>query len=234
MATGYSITTRQVITAALRKLGVLIQGEAATSTQESEAILALNAMLKRFFTLGMPFYREYTHSITTLVSGTAAYAVSPDSVAPLGSLYNIYQAYLRNTTDNIDVPLMIISREEYNELTDKSSQGQPTQITISADGKTVYLYQTPDATSASTYDVYIFGYKENETITAATDTISFPQEWYESIIYGLAVRLGPEYGSNADKMREIKAMADNALADAVAFSPQEFSIYFGVNTNGNF
>jgi len=150
--TGFTITIQQVVDTALRKLGVNIQGGTATSTQVTEATQAFNMMAKRFFTLGMPQYREYKHTITTVTAGINSYAVTPDISSPTGGIYNVYQAYLIGAND-IEIPLRVISREEYYMLVNKENTGTPTQLTMSADGKTAYLYLTPDAAAAADYDV---------------------------------------------------------------------------------
>lgn len=232
MATGYTITARQLIDSALRKLGVLIQGESATTTQDTEAILALNILLKQFFTLGMPFYREYTHTITPLVAGTSAYNISPDITSPLGAVYNVYEAFLRNTTTQIDIPLKVISREEYYSLTDKTQQGVPVQVAISHDGLQAYLYLTPDSTTASSSTVLLYGYKQNDTIVDATDVLAMPQEWLRAVVYNLAVDLAPEYGVSIEDKKDVKRDAKEYLDMAVDFVPQENSTYFGVNYYG--
>lgn len=232
MATGYTITVRQLIDGALRKNGVLIQGESATTTQDTEAIFALNLLLKQLFTLGMPFYREYTHTITPLVAGTNTYNISPDVISPLGSVYNVYEAFLRNTSTQIDIPLKVISREEYYSLTDKTQQGVPVQVAISKDGLQAYLYLTPDSVTASSSEVLLYGYKQNDTIITASDTLAMPQEWYKAVLYGLSVDLCPEYGVSKEDKSSLKADYKEALDLAVDFVPQENSTYFGVNYYG--
>lgn len=231
MATGYTISVRDLIDGAMRKMGVLIQGETATATQDTEAILALNLLLKQLFTLGMPFSREYTHTVT-LTAGISVYDISPDLVAPLGPVYNVYEAFLRNTSTQIDIPIRIISREEYYALTDKTQEGTPVQAAISKDGMQVYLYLTPDATTASSSEVLLYGYKQNDTIEDATDVLALPQEWYKAVLYGLAVDLTPEYGVALDDKRDLQRDYKEALDLAVDFVPQENSTYFGVNYYG--
>ena len=62
--TTFNITRDQIITSALRKLGVVAQGESATSDQISEGALALNLMAKAREADGMPLWALRT----TLIS----------------------------------------------------------------------------------------------------------------------------------------------------------------------
>lgn len=233
MSTGFAVTASTLFDACLRKLGVNIQGGSATSTQQTEMLLALNMMAKRFFTLGMPFYREYTHTIPTLVAGTPSYAISPDSSGTTSGVWNVYQAFLYKTSDNTEIPIRVISREEYHGYINKLDQARPTQVAIAADGKTAYLYMCPDSDTATNYTVKLYGYKQEDTYTAASDTLVFPMEWQEALLYGLCVRMCPEYGIALQQQSALEKMAESALQDAVNYNPQDTpSTYFGISPYG--
>ena len=51
----------------------------------------------------------------TLIAGQSVYTLS--NPKPL----KVYQAWYRNTTSNVDVPMRVITRDEYNRLGNKSS-----------------------------------------------------------------------------------------------------------------
>ena len=53
----YSRTGTQIINAALRKIGVLAEGQAATTTQAADALEALNLMLKAWITKQIPVHQ---------------------------------------------------------------------------------------------------------------------------------------------------------------------------------
>lgn len=229
--TSYTITVTDISNIALRKLGVNIQGGTATTEQSTEAMQALNVMCGRFFTMGMPFYREASYTISTLVSGTNTYSIT-DSGDSSGGLFNVYQAFLRNTTTNIDIPLRVISREEYNSMTNKTQTGVPVMVALAPDGLTASLYLTPDSTTAANNTVVLYGYRNESVYTALTDNLAFPREWGEALIYGLCVRLAPEYGVALDVLSGLKTMADEALKDAKDWNPEVNSTYFGVSNYG--
>lgn len=231
MATSYVITASDIIDIALRKMGVNIQGGTATTTQAAEALDALNIMVGRFFTLGMPFYRETKYSISTLVAGTATYSIT-DSGDTAGGLFNVYLAYLQDTTTGIEIPIRVISREEYYAMTNKSQQGTPVMVCIAPDGLSCSLYLTPDAVTASTKIINLYGYRNETVYTSTTDNVVFPREWGEALIYGLCVRLASEYGLALDNTNALKSMADSALKDAIDWNPESNSTYFGVSMYG--
>jgi hypothetical protein len=233
MATGLVVSVLDVVLPALRKLGVIIQGEYLIPAEaEQEAIKALNAMAGRFFTLGMPFYREYKHTVSPLVDGTNTYSITPDISGTLGGVWNIYQAFLKDTTTSIEIPLRVVSREEYNAMTNKTQTGTPVMLCNAPDGRSVQLYLTPDAVTATTKSLILYGYKQEEVYTTVADNIVFPREWHEALIYGLAVRLAPEYGVPLDFLGNLERQATGALNDAVNWNPQFSSTYFGVSVDG--
>jgi len=231
MSTNYTITVSDVINIALRKLGVNIQGGTATDVQAAEAMDALNIMAGRFFTLGMPFYKETEFRITPLVAGTATYHIT-DVGDSTGGLFNVYLAYLQDTTTGIEMPLRVISREEYFAMTNKSQQGTPVMVCISPDGILCTMYLTPDAVTAATKTVRLYGYRNETAYTNITDSIVFPREWGEALIYCLCVRLAPEYGVSLETTNSLNSSAASALKDAIDWNPESNSTYFGVSTYG--
>jgi len=231
VTTGFAITASDLIDSTLRKLGVNIQGGTATSTQRTEALLALNIMAKRFFTLGMPFYREIKYNFT-LTTSTADYTISPDSTTPKSGVWNVYQAYLLNIATNIEIPMRVIPRETYQSYVNKAETGTPTQVAISADGQTAHIYVAPDSNAASTYSVNLYGYKQEDTYTAYTFNIAFPMEWYEALLYGLCVRLAPEYGVALQQQTVLIQQANSALDDAMNWNPEANSTFFKLDTDG--
>lgn len=232
MSTAFVLTVNDIATAALKKLGVIIQGDSASGDDLTGAIFALNVMAGHFFTLGMPFYREYKHTISNLVAGTSTYSISPDSTNPLGGVWGIYQAFLKDKTTSIEIPLRVVSREEYNSMTNKTQQGTPVMVAVAPDGLSCFLYLTPDANAASNKSVVLYGYKQEDTYSAGTDSIVFPREWGEALIYGLAVRLAPEYGTPLDFLGNLQNQAESHLQDAVNWNPEPTSIYFGASVHG--
>jgi hypothetical protein len=233
MATSFVITALDIMDATLRKLGVNIQGGTADATQQTEMILALNMMAKRFFTLGMPFYREVSYPITNFTAGFPAYQINTDASPPISGLWNVYQAFLVHTSDLHEIPLRVVSREEYHNYINKYDTALPTQVSLSADGQTAYFYMCPDTNTADNYTAILYGYQQEETYTAGSDTIVFPMEWSEALVYGLCVRMAPEYGLSLEQTSVLKTMAKEALDDAINWNPQMTSTYFGTDTYGH-
>lgn len=229
MSTNFTITVQQLMDTVLRKLRVNIQGGTASATEVTEGLQALNVMLKRFRTLGMPFWKEYKFQIS-LTGGVNQYYVDP--LVTTEHSWHSFQCFRHNLTSNLDIPVRIVSREEYNALTNKTNTGAVVQIAMSSDRTQILTYLTPDSTIAAQERLDLYGYKEEETLTSGSDVLQAPQWWYEAIIYSLAVRLAPEYGAAAEDTRDLKQMAREALEDAVNYTPDETSVFFGPAKHG--
>ena len=117
----FSTTRDSLIQGALRIIGAIAQGETPSATQYSEAAEALNMVVKAFMADGMPLWAmtEYTLS---LVSGTNTYTISTPK------LMKDVQAFNRNSNSNVDIPMRVITRDEYNRLGNKTTQGNPIQV----------------------------------------------------------------------------------------------------------
>lgn len=220
-STDFSVTRDDIIKRALRLLGVLAQGETPTTDQVTEAAFALNLLVKAFEADGMPLWAIKQRAVT-LVAGQSAYTLS--SPKPL----KVLQAWNRNTSSNIDIPMRILTRQEYNILGNKTTQGNPIQAFYNPnrDDGTLTLFPTPSSTDAAQQQVYIVYQAPFEDFDASTDNPDFPQEWYDAVCYALATRLAPEYGLNPTDRKMLFEEARLIKQDALNFGLEEGSLYF--------
>jgi hypothetical protein len=126
---------------------------------------------------------------------------------------------VRRDKDENDIPVQLISRQEYHELTNKTN-----------DGAIVQAYYEPSfeggdpATATGT--LYVWNESDNVTDTlvvryhrpfedfdATTDTPDFPQEWYMALMYGLADMLSDGY--------EVSPIIKNRVAKRARVSKEE-------------
>jgi hypothetical protein len=105
----------------------------------------------------------------------------------------LLRAFIR--ISNYDYPVDIISELAYHDISNKTSQGRPDRLWYKPSYPLayVYLYPTPDAV----YSLYVESLKpftQTSSFNAITDTLSFPPEYEEPMLYGLVERIAPEYG----------------------------------------
>lgn len=122
-----------------------------------------------------------------------------------------------------DVPHLLLSREQYNRFGMKSSSGTTIQTYYDPQALAGNFYVYP-ATLDVTQIIYIEFTKPIEDITGATDDFDMPQEWGETTKWGLALRMGFEYGTPKDKLSAIKTMADQTFALVDGYDQEPTSV----------
>ena len=126
--------------------------------------------------------------------------------------------------------MRILTRQEYNMLGNKTSTGNPVQLFYEplVDTGVLHLFPVPDSTVAAAYTVTIVYQRPFEDFDTSSDTPDFPQEWYEAVKYGLAVRLAGENTISLEMRNQLRVEAKEVRDAALGFGTEEGSIYFGV------
>ena len=179
-----------IITAALRKLGVLPSGASPSTNQLNDGVSALNAILKAFQADGMPLWKIIAYNFT-VTSGTSTYNIGPTQTLNTNKPLRVIQA-LRTPNSGVNVPMNIYTRYDF-ELLPNDATGDPVNIyyqPLETYG-VIQLWPTPDNSTTSITISYQSPY---EDMTGASDDLDFPSEWTQAVIYNLAWALAPEYG----------------------------------------
>lgn len=229
----YSITRDQIILSALRKLGVVEPAD-TSSTIDSNIVTncaqALNLMIKQWMTEGIKLW-TVTEQTLTLVASQTSYTVGPsgpDLVAdkPL----RLIQAILRNTSVSpyIDIPLQILSKQEYNTLGSKFSTGTANSIYLNPGltSSEVKVFLTPDTATATNYSVIMTVQRPLYDISASGDTPDFPNEWMNALVWGLADQLAIEYGLPVNHRQEIALRAEKYRNLLMDWDVENESVFF--------
>lgn len=217
--TAFNYTRDQIINAALRKLVVLSEGSSANATQLSTGAEALNLLVMEYQTLGMPLWARKTRVIP-MVADTSDYTLS--SPKPL----KIYQAFRNDTANPSNIDVMVTADYDFNTLP-VSSRGVPVSVTYQpkVDDGVLRVWPTPDASIPTGTALTIVYQAEFEVFVAATDTLDFPQEWYNAVVLGLAVALAPEYGVPLADQANFVKLSDRSLGMVTGFGQEDGSIF---------
>ena len=233
MSTTYTITRDQIILSALRKLGAVEPADTSATIDPNivtNCAQALNLMVKQWMTEGIKLWTVSQVTFPLVVNQTS-YTIGPSgcdvtSDRPL----RLLQAWIRNNvvTPAIDIPLMIISRQDYNVLGSKFSTGIANSIWLNPgqSSSTVKLFLTPDSNSASTYTVYMVVQLPIDDISASGDIPEFPNEWMQALVWGLADQLALEYGLPVNHRQEILMKAEKYRELLVDWDVENESVYF--------
>jgi len=154
-----------------------------------------------------------TENNFALVAGTSTYTMGTAGTASTVRAKKILNAFVRDS-GNYDHPVRIISENEYNAITDKTTRGRP--YLLFYDPKyavgVINLYYTPNAVET----MYIESLQLMQDLDAVTDTITLPDDYEEAIIYNLAIRLAPEH--EVPTPVEVAALASASLESLVVMN----------------
>lgn len=169
---------------------------------------------------------------TTIVSSTSTTVTITDALADDASSDNIvfsYTSKINKPLDVYDVRRRLLiddtdcrmkkfdSYEQYQGIPTKSDSGTPYQWTyarLSPHG-ILYVWQPPEDAS---YILKVTYAKPIEDFDAASDTPDFPQEWYDVLVYGLAVRVAGMFGrTGTQQYQDCKSIYSDALVTALSF-----------------
>jgi len=230
-STNFSITRDQIIHGALRLVGAVALGETPTTDQVTEASEALNMLVKAWSADGMALWARSEYTLPLTLS-TQSYTIGLGQTININKPLKITQAILHDTQTNVDIPMRIITRDEYLRLGNKTTTGQPIQIYYDPQRDHGVLYVYPPAnSSAVSYKQIKFTYQRPfEDFDASTDEPDFPQEWFDALKYGLASRLAGEYGISMEDRKQLMQEAILIKNEALSFGTEEGSFFITADT----
>lgn len=214
MAVTGTRTIRQMCTAALRRAQVTAIDEDPEAADLAEAMDELDFMLKSWQNSGYQIW-AYTSGSLTLTTSAA------HTLDPVRPLQIVTARFKRN---GIEIPMQQITRTEYDNLPQKTSQGTPTQFYYDRQREAARFYVWPVLATASGETVEYTYVRELEDVTDPDAVLDVPGEWWEATVYGLAARLAETYNLN-DVYAKLAPRAAVKLDEALSFD-REGSVFF--------
>jgi len=212
----YTVTRDQIISSALRKLGVLELGDTPDPATVANAAIILNLFIKQMGTEGIKLW-TVEEGVLPLIAGQTSYTLGGSGsdtfylandvtmTAVQDKPLKFIQSWIRNTTSNIDTPLLINSKQEYNILGSKFSTGVAN--TAYYDPRNtygyLYLFLTPDVATATNYQLHFNYQRPIYDVSYASSNVDFPNEWLNVLVWNLADQLALEYGVPQGNRQEI-------------------------------
>ena len=226
-STNFSTDRNTLIAGALRLCGAISQGETPSATLISESSEALNMLVKALQADGMPLWALKQYSVP-LIAATASYRIGLSKTVNTPKPLKIIQAFLRETSSGLDIPMTQLTKFDYNFLGNKTTQGNPIQYyyDVQSNYGDLYLFPVPSTTAASNYTVQIVYQRPFEDFDASTDEPDFPQEWYDALKHLLADRLAPEHGLAIADRQDLARRAKTLKEEALGFGTEEGSIHW--------
>lgn len=178
-------TPERIIREAMLDAGLLQWGEDPTSEDYARYMGRLNDLVNLWQTQGIKLWVNQT-VLVPLSVGVASYYLGPFgsivSQKPPRVLFGVYVDSGGRRRE-----LGSLSWQEYHSLTDRSAQGPVLAYHVDkgvADTR-VSFWRVPDA-SATTGSVELLIQAQIANMVSLVDAMSFPQEWYIALRWGLA------------------------------------------------
>lgn len=191
---------QDIITLALKYIGVLGVGLTAQAEDSNDAFTILNMMLTEWQTQRWLVYALVDSAVTS--AGALSYTVG------IGGTFNIYRpdrleaAFFRQVINsnpsNIDYPVQLLqAREDYNRFSLKSLETFPQYVFYDAAYPlgNVFFWPVPPA---GLYELHITTKTALAAFTGLTETFNLPDNYQATVVYNLAARLRPMYGLPPD------------------------------------
>lgn len=240
MSSTYTVTRDEIISLALRKLGVLEIGSTPDTDTINNAAMSFNLLIKQLSTEGLKLWKvselivPLTANQTSYILGGNTSALMYDSLAPTVPITDkplkVVQGFYRNTqiTPNIDTPVMVISKQEYNMLGSKASTGIANTIfyDVKSLNGILYVYLTPDSYSSTNLQLHLVAQMPLNDISLSTDIPDFPNEWMNCLVWNLADQLSLEYGVPMNTRQEISQRAMGYKAQLTDWDVEVASTFF--------
>ncbi len=174
----------------------------------------------------------------TLTAGFSSAATAGNLVYTYTSKINrplrIMSAYSRDMTALTDTAITIISRQEHDNYSTKYNEStMVNQLYYDPQLGEGHAWLWPEPSNMN--NVIVFNYtRPLEDFDAAGNNPDFPQEWYLPLTWNLASMLSLKYSVPVAERRDITALAQMYLADALNFDREgNTSIFVGLAENGD-
>jgi hypothetical protein len=198
-------TASTLISAALRKLGVLAAGETLQGNDAVDALEAFNGMLESWRLEGLMSHAS-TFQIVSWEAATASKTIGSGGVIAATRPVDVLAAVWE--VDNVTYPLDLIDGTDWLQLDPDDLTGTPECLFFDADYPLGILKLWPIPDNAGTLKLqspYPFA------AYALGDTISLPPGLERAIIYNLAIELAPEY--QIEPSQVVVALARDSKTD---------------------
>lgn len=225
------MTGLELVTAALRKLGVVASGESVSSSEAIDGLSETNRMLARWSNDGLIVHTKVREALS-LVVGTQDYTMGSgadfDTTRPL----KIEEATILDASSNLEYSLRKVTLKEWASIADKSQTSTlPTDLFIAGTypNETLYLYPVP----SSAHTLVLWSWKPLTAIASLTTAISLPPGYDDAMIYNLALRLAPEYGRAVPDVVAGLAVDSLAAIKRMNIKPSYLQISEALPVGGN-
>ena len=219
----------EIIEEAYERIGL----QSVSGNQLRQARRSLNIMFQEWGNRGLHYWEVANNSIT-LVDGQAEYTMfrsTGDGTSSTTAVYgvdDVLEAVYRNSS-SVDTPLTKINRSTYQGLSNKTSEGTPSQYFVQRfiDKVTITLYLTPGSSEAGNFINYYY-VKRIQDVGDYTNATDVPYRFVPCMASGLAYYLSQKF--KPELTQQMKLLYEEELQRALAEDGSSSSSYITPKT----
>jgi hypothetical protein len=230
-----TVSALTFITDALEDLRVVLDGASPTAGDVTKGMRKLNFALKKWAIKGWYLWvRDWIQVL--MITNQYRYTIGPggdvDTYRPLRVFPGSYVRQTCGTTSPNDVQLQILSRLEYDQMSQKGALGVPNSIyydpqmapsplaaydPANAQG-VLYVWVAPDD---MTRTIFLDVQRPIQDVTDTAQTFDLPLEWYEALTKNLASDMADAFEIPEQRITRIKQEARMALEEIADWGAME-------------
>jgi hypothetical protein len=233
-----TVTRDDIILDALQDLRVVdqtITTGTLNANDVSACALKLQMMLKRWEVKGFMLWLADTIQIP-MITNKFVYTIGPggdvNTYRPLRAREGSFIRQTCSPTTNIDIQLILLSRLEYMQYSNKFAVGIPNSFyydpQMAPGPLTAYdptlskgVLRIWTAPVDMTRTIYLEVQRPIQDIASSTQAFDVPLEWYEALTKGLGAAVADKYEIPENRLMRIKAEAKEALDYITDWGAQE-------------
>lgn len=180
---------------------------------------SLNLLLAEWNSRGVNLWTVEGQVQLTLITGQAAYSLPVDTVDIVDASIRINPGNISTQTDTIITPISLV---DYNQQTNKLTQGFPTQYFVQRGlAPKVYIWPTPD--NSQTYYLSYDRIRRIQDAGFAGNTADVPFRFLNALISGLAYMVAVK--KKPEMVSILKALYDESFSVAADADTQRTSSF---------
>ncbi len=159
--------------------------------------------------------------------GTESYEITSADVSAPRPL-KILECKRKGTAGD-EITVNMLTRNEYENLPNKTSNGAPISYHYdpTLDNGTFYIWQAPDAAAVTDWTIELVYQAPIEDVDLLTDSIDCPSENLEALSMNLTYRLSSVFGGlTASEKSVLRQDAKDAIDLAEGYDQEDGSVYF--------
>jgi len=197
-------TAGDIITGALRLLGVVAEGESPSSESAADALSAMNQMIESWNTERLSVFATEDQIFSwpaTIISRT---------MGPSGNFVGNRpitiddSTYFKDPSTGVSYGLKLINQQQYNGIALKTVQSTYPQVmwvNMTYPDIEMYIYPVP----TRVLEFHIVSVEELTRPAILATTLAFPPGYLRAFRYNLACELAPEFG--VEPSRQVQRIA---------------------------